>query len=92
MLCSVINVVPVGGRGYFGVRGARGRGRMGLMGMRQLILSMGLVWVKFACSHKGLLPQVRGSFILITTRVLNAVIYAVKMLVLLIYFLLAGYI
>ncbi len=32
-----------GVKGYVGVRGARGR--MGLVGMRQLILSMGLLWM-----------------------------------------------
>jgi hypothetical protein len=43
------------GDGDIWVRGVRGE--VGLMGMSQLILSMGLLWVEVC---KGLLPQLRG--------------------------------
>jgi hypothetical protein len=48
--------------------------KMGLMGMRQLILSMGLVWMEVHTLLKGLLPQVRGFlhyFFYVTTHMLN---------------------
>jgi hypothetical protein len=60
---------PWGERGIF-VRGARGR--MGLVGMRQLILSMGLVW-QFASWNKRLLSQVRSFLIYYHTCVVCAV-------------------
>jgi hypothetical protein len=59
--------------------------------MRQSILSMGLLWVE-ACflAQRATTLRKGVSFILNTTHVLNFVIWTVKMLVLLIYFLLCG--
>ncbi len=55
----VTHVVSVG-EGDIWVRGARGED--GLVEMRQLIVSIGMVWIE-VCSltqrNKGLLPQVR---------------------------------
>jgi hypothetical protein len=60
-LMCVTHVVPVGGRGHFGVRGARGR--MGLMGMRQLILSKELIWVEVRIlAQLATTPSKRVSF------------------------------
>ncbi len=63
-------------------------GRMGFVGMRQLILSMGLAWVVVRIlTQRATTPSKMVSLLfLINTHVLNAIKCAVKMLVLLIYF------
>jgi hypothetical protein len=63
---SVIKVCHMFGfsgvQGYVGVKGA-GNG-MGMVGMRQFILSIGLVWMGVCiCAHRATTPTtVRGSY------------------------------
>jgi hypothetical protein len=72
--------------GVFGVKGATGI--MGLVGMRQLILSMGLAWVVVRIlTQRATIPSKMVPLLfLIDRHVLNAIKCTVKMLVLLIYF------
>jgi hypothetical protein len=73
-------------KGVFEVRGARGR--KGLVGMGQLVLIMGLVWMEVCLlvQRATTLSKRFSVFILITTHVLNTFICEVKILVLLINF------
>ncbi len=85
-LKCVTCVVRVGQRGYFGVREARGR--MGLVEMRLLILSMGLVsYIEVLIPAQRATTTSKRFSLVITKHILNTVECAVKMLVQIIYFL-----
>jgi hypothetical protein len=60
--------------------GEGSKGQDGLVSMRQLILSMGLVWMEvriFAQRATRLLPQVNRIYTVNTTHVLNIVVCAI---------------
>ncbi len=67
---SVIKVCHMCGfsgvKGYVGVRGAgNGMGIVGIVGMRQLILSIGLVWMGVCiCAHRATTPTTVKRFLL----------------------------